>query len=177
MTRTAIQKDETAERCHLESIAQATVQAMFVDRNFNPNIEPWIHYHRDFDETADSSTPQFVSRVQQQPSSPASDDSEEVRPTCASGLAAWLSFNQELAQANPDWSSRLVDATCTEYNRRGKYAAVVMNTMVSGLPVGITRPLLTLLEFKLINGKWMVSSYKMLPGVDYALGGAVEIPV
>ena len=121
---------------------------MFIDHNFNPSKYPWTHMLPTFEDDPHGGTHIGVE---------GGDQAHPPTKDTSNNLRNWLSSNQARIEANPDWTAKVIDATCTSFNRKAGYAAVQMESVISGVPAGVARPALTQLEFKLVDGKWMAA--------------------
>lgn len=125
------QQQETAR--HLEDIASSFIEAINC-RNFDPNTKPWTQIAAHF--TVGSGT--------------------GARPN-ATNKIDMLHGHSKLADANPSFKIRITSFSTTVHENIGT-AQVVMNagsTGVPGVPVGMWRNAVTILDFRYIDGRWL----------------------
>lgn len=118
---------------HLEEIASTFIEAIN-SRNFNPDSKPWTQIAPHF--TVGSGT--------------------GARPN-ATNKTDMLEGHRKLAEANPEFKIRITSFSTTVHENIGT-AQVVMNaasTGVPGVPVGLWRNAVTILDFRLQDGRWL----------------------
>ncbi|KAF2173339.1 hypothetical protein M409DRAFT_17279 [Zasmidium cellare ATCC 36951] len=118
---------------HLEDIASSFIEAIN-SRNFDPNTKPWNQIAAHF--TVGSGT--------------------GARPNATNKLDM-LEGHRKLAEANPMFKIRITSFSTTVHENIGT-AQVVMNagsTGVPGVPVGMWRNAVTILDFRLLDGRWL----------------------
>lgn len=127
-----LSKDELLAS-HLESIASEFISAINA-RNLDPNIPPWSNKMVDHFTTGSGTG---------------------ARPT-ANNKIEMLAGHRKLADANPNFEIRITGFTTSVSEKIGT-AQVVMNaqsTGVPGVPVGLWRNAVTILDFRMFGGKW-----------------------
>lgn len=125
------QQQETVR--HLEDIASSFIEAIN-SRNFDPNTRPWTQIAAHF--TVGSGT--------------------GARPN-ATNKVDMLEGHRKLADANPSFKIRITSFSTTVHENIGT-AQVIMNagsTGVPGVPVGMWRNAVTILDFRSIDGRWL----------------------
>ncbi|EME49935.1 hypothetical protein DOTSEDRAFT_41087 [Dothistroma septosporum NZE10] len=118
---------------HLESIASEFISAINT-RNLDPDVPPWSTRMVDHFTTGSGTG---------------------ARPS-ATNKVEMLAGHRKLADANPNFQIRITSFTTSVSDKIGT-AQVVMNaqsTGVPGVPVGLWRNAVTILDFRMFGGKW-----------------------
>lgn len=118
---------------HLEAIASSFIDAIN-SRNFDANAKPWHQIAPHF--TVGSGT--------------------GARPN-ATNKTEMLEGHRRLSEANPEFTIRITSFSTTVHENIGT-AQVVMNaasTGVPGVPKGLWRNAVTILDFRLLEGRWV----------------------
>ena len=86
------------------------------------------------------------------------------------GQRGFVDSLRELAQRYPTWHIKILSLS-THYDTDEKYAEVFVASDVSGHPPGITRTVMTRIEYRLVEGRWKFFNHELLSGVDMAQDG------
>ena len=79
----------------------------------------------------------------------------------------FVDFERQLTIVAPEFHVRIVDIETTVLDMDKGFARVMLNAEETGVPVGVVRPTICLLDFRRRNEVWMCERLRALPGVEY----------
>ena len=128
------------------------------ERNWNSASDPWIHF------TADCASEwrQDLNHYKQM------DLQDEAVEHIAETGHSLVDFLQRLVALAPEYQARTLSMTTTNIDRRIRHATVIWHVERSGIPTGVTRMSVCMLNFQEVaTGFWQCVRVRDLPGMDF----------
>ena len=144
--------ERTPLQAHLEAIARNGLRAINA-RVLHPTSEPWRYFHDDLQYTTCE----------------VHDGTENVIPTNPlktkpQSLTTWLEYQRRLASTHQEYDVHILDTACVDVSDNDGYGSVVVNTMVSGIPKGVTRAFVMVFDLRRDKDTWKVYKFSSVGG-------------
>lgn len=160
---------------YLEHITKSIMQAIN-DRQFDPEKKPWTLMAPQF---RNDPTGRFDSAAFLPPSSAKPNLELTSHPGSKVPLhrpqtkEEHIQFHREMASGAPDYQNLVLDATATFVDEREGVGRVMMSTNTTGIPRGVVREAVSMLEFRKVRGEWLCTRLRTLPGYDVSGRGGL----
>ena len=159
---------DSIDKWQIESIVRSAYQAIN-GRNLDPEAEVWQNFSPDYADDCAGVPYEAREYVAKQYAGDMDElSSVHLRDTKqTTNIRAFLEVEKRLSACCPEYSYLVLDDMTIEVMRKAKFASAWANVESYGLPPGVVRRNVVLMEFeKNGQGKWLCVRSKNVPGLQ-----------
>ena len=128
------------------------------ERNWNTDSDPWIHFTR-------VCASEWSPDQSQYKRTDICNEEADHLPETGHSLVDYI---RKLVTLAPGYEARTLSMTTTNIDRGIKHATVIWHVERSGIPTGVTRTSVCMLNFQEVaTGFWQCIRVRDLPGMDF----------